>query len=258
MRGEQLLSIVKNGELVKFNSRPCGRGDCIAHSHSHSHRLFQFTPLREGRLEESRAAGKHPLFQFTPLREGRPSRSSCTQGTALFQFTPLREGRPTAPATSTAPAIFQFTPLREGRRNTTKASSRAANFNSRPCGRGDETREDVGFWEMISIHAPAGGATVKTLRLPEDVCQFQFTPLREGRRGALVIVNNSELFQFTPLREGRRPRPTWPPWSAVFQFTPLREGRPLSGTPFADRTDFNSRPCGRGDISTRAALPPGL
>ena len=27
MRGEQLLSIVKNGELVKFNSRPCGRGD---------------------------------------------------------------------------------------------------------------------------------------------------------------------------------------------------------------------------------------
>ena len=32
---------------------------------------FQFTPLREGRLEESGKEILSMLFQFTPLREGR-------------------------------------------------------------------------------------------------------------------------------------------------------------------------------------------
>ena len=32
---------------------------------------------------------------------------------------------------------------------------------------------------------------------------FQFTPLREGRRGDFVIINLYTKFQFTPLREGR-------------------------------------------------------
>ena len=37
------------------------------------HRIpFQFTPLREGRLEESGKEILSMLFQFTPLREGRP------------------------------------------------------------------------------------------------------------------------------------------------------------------------------------------
>ena len=35
----------------------------------------------------------------------------------------------------------------------------------------------------ISIHAPAGGATAE-IRLPAYETEFQFTPLREGRRSA--------------------------------------------------------------------------
>ena len=37
---------------------------------------FQFTPLREGRLEFDYTLGGENIFQFTPLREGRPSISA--------------------------------------------------------------------------------------------------------------------------------------------------------------------------------------
>ena len=77
--------------------------------------------------------------------------------------------------------------------------------------------------------------------------QFQFTPLREGRRGAsgktaagcyfnsrpsargdcpranCKIANRA--FQFTPIREGRPPPEQMEASPAAFQFTPLREGR---------------------------------
>ena len=77
--------------------------------------------------------------------------------------------------------------------------------------------------------------------------QFQFTPLREGRRVSTTAFCAWCTFQFTPLREGRReiaridlrkgdisihapPRGATDSHGgigrgAVFQFTPLREGR---------------------------------
>ena len=56
-------------------------------------------------------------------------------------------------------------------------------FNSRPSARGDE----------------------EVLR-KAIACIFQFTPLREGRRGNGDGTHCPTLFQFTPLREGRRER----------------------------------------------------
>ena len=63
---------------------------------------------------------------------------------------------------------------------------------------------DAGRIDLISTHAPAGGAT-------------RFRPNGNGCR---------KLFLLTPLREGRRPRPSAPPACSVFLLTPLREGRP--------------------------------
>ena len=77
---------------------------------------------------------------------------------------------------------FQFTPLREGRRFKCSASLRRRYFNSRPSARGDFSA--VGFanaLRVISIHAPPRGATGGTIHRCIFV-QFQFTPLREGRR----------------------------------------------------------------------------
>ena len=84
--------------------------------------------------------------------------------------------------------------------------------------------------------------------------QFQFTPLREGRRQIYHNCQANGLFQFTPLREGRpkgkrrlaceppnfNSRPSargdersygWKITTEAFQFTPLREGRPARQSP---------------------------
>ena len=75
-----------------FNSRPSARGDA---------------------KNEVLATGK--IFQFTPLREGRPGYPASTAQPMAFQFTPLREGRPIPYRLQYSALAFQFTPLREGR-----------------------------------------------------------------------------------------------------------------------------------------------
>ena len=56
--------------IVNFNSRPCVRGD-FDMSIAELETIFQFTPLREGRLVIMNNKGGVGKFQFTPLREGR-------------------------------------------------------------------------------------------------------------------------------------------------------------------------------------------
>ena len=79
--------------------------------------------------------------------------------------------------------------------------------------------------DIISIHAPPRGATVSASRSSLWHHEFQFTPLREGRRQRPPRPALAIPFQFTPLREGRRPR-----------LTATREDE-----------NFNSRPSARGD-----------
>mgnify|MGYP004509452127 FL=1 len=55
-----------------FNSRPCGRGDGGKFDAQKMQTVFQFTPLREGRLNLLFHSWQPGKFQFTPLREGRP------------------------------------------------------------------------------------------------------------------------------------------------------------------------------------------
>ena len=60
--------------------------------------------------------------------------------------------------------------------------------------------------------------------------EFQFTPLREGRRRQQRHHRIESLFQFTPLREGRPELREDSSLPTLFQFTPLREGRRTSKT----------------------------
>ena len=77
----------------------------------------------------------------------------------------------------------------------------------------------------ISIHAPAGGATAE-IRLPAYETEFQFTPLREGRRSAgRLFCRKEEISIHAPAggaTHAQLPAPHSP-------------------------ENFNSRPCGRGD-----------
>ena len=55
---------------------------------------------------------------------------------------------------------FLLTPLREGRPvRQLPARPVLRHFYSRPCGRGDDYWKADFLYEMISTHAPAGGAT---------------------------------------------------------------------------------------------------
>ena len=166
--------------------------------------IFQFTPLREGRLKpagftrrlpyfNSRPSARGDLmadihgnfaaFQFTPLREGRRVQSTNQSGLRLFQFTPLREGRHIAKAVSGLPPTFQFTPLREGRHLSRWQTPFRTSFQFTPLREGRLSNEMRKLQtNLISIHAPPRGATVSLWRLTAKLGTFQFTPLREGRR----------------------------------------------------------------------------
>ena len=78
--------------------------------------------------------------------------------------------------------LFLLTPLREGRPQVFFIlKARIDYFYSRPCGRGDKaTTQEAHLAEIISTHAPAGGATVSSLILSRSIL-FLLTPLREGR-----------------------------------------------------------------------------
>ena len=68
-----------------FNSRPCVRGDLLLRFGQVQPFLFQFTPLREGRLCGYRPTKKLGKFKFTPLREGRPA-TTLTKRTSAKYF----------------------------------------------------------------------------------------------------------------------------------------------------------------------------
>ena len=77
---------------------------------------------------------------------------------------------------------------------------------------------------LISIHAPPRGATMT--RIGAGLWgQFQFTPLREGRRGASGKTAAGCYFNSRPSARGDCPRANCKIANRAFQFTPLREGR---------------------------------
>ena len=146
-----------------------------------------------------------------------------------FNSRPSARGDATSACDQPCKALFQFTPLREGRRALCQnryVLPGHISIHAPP--RGATPFRRWGFLVLrISIHAPPRGATGswKALSCPPSSA-FQFTPLREGRRGVISPLSSCVLFQFTPLREGRR------------------AGGAGGG---ALEEHFNSRPSARGD-----------
>ena len=65
---------------------------------------------------------------------------------------------------------------------------------------------------------------------------------------ASVTGNTHILFQFTPLREGRRQGWSCPPCRTNFNSRPCERGDPRLSTAARWMLYFNSRPCERGDV----------
>ncbi len=164
-----------------FNPRPCGRGDFRCARWSRRLPRFQSTPLREGRPRSVAVRAEGGMFQSTPLREGRPDTSTLPMASISFQSTPLREGRPEPDTSVSAGAVFQSTPLREGRRR-------------RPGARRVP--------RLVSIHAPAGGATFCQNGLRSSGPSFNPRPCGRGDSPPVKPRLNRRCFNPRPCGRG--------------------------------------------------------
>ena len=129
---------------MSFNPRPCGRGDIITANTKTQLTTFQSTPLWEGRRTLWMETTVALMFQSTPLWEGRLVRDTALAKIKGFNPRPCGRGD-----------------LGEGNRSTV-----VQRFNPRPCGRGDQGVHLFGVGEVVSIHAPVGGATCGPWSIP--------------------------------------------------------------------------------------------
>ena len=125
--------------------------------------VFLLTPLREGRLHRNTHLPADRDFYSRPC--GRGDLFYCIHGVPpnLFLLTPLREGRraPTAPVSRPASHFYSRPCGRGDLADVEILADEVSHFYSRPCGRGDAAikNRNIGY-DMISTHAPAGGATL--------------------------------------------------------------------------------------------------
>ena len=98
---------------------------------------------------------------------------------------------------------FQSTPPQGGRQKTQRVLKHTSCFNPRPRRGGDITMITFFNYNYVSIHAPAGGATMVSSMLPTIRCGFQSTPPQGGRRLSSWLPLLRAVFQSTPPQGGR-------------------------------------------------------
>ena len=235
----------------------------------HSHRIFQFSPLREGRHIPFNLTIHVNQFQFSPLREGRranetvtivqfisilaPARGAtrscaCRIVRKTFQFSPLREGRRCSRRVTRRWKVFQFSPLREGRLDRKLYQEFRKIFQFSPLREGRLYQVIDGLASMeISILAPARGATHTGIGRGESI-RFQFSPLREGRHEIDVLAARGVLISIlAPARGATPPKSNQEEHCNISILAPAR-GATFIGRASDHRVHFNSRPCERGDL----------
>ena len=233
-RGATLRSALSSRAPSNFNSRPSARGDFGFGAQRIHRMLFQFTPLREGRLCDSlRASSKHS-FQFTPLREGRRARRDRTQHRRQISIhAPPRGATASTRFLNSWGSNFNSRPSARGDYFGKSTRGFPPYFNSRPSARGDADMIEDGLMPDISIHAPPRGAT----------------------EWGIVCGKYSDISIHAPPRGATKSR-TATSFQREFQFTPLREGRHINEDAEKSLIDFNSRPSARGDSRKRYRSAP--
>src|SRR5882724_11200499 len=99
-----------------------------------------------------------------------------------------------------------------------------SSFNPRPRAGGDVDLVPTRLGHVVSIHAPARGATANLLN-PLLGYLFQSTPPRGGRQEQRGMHPQRPKFQSTPPRGGRQEQRGMHPQRPKFQSTPPRGGR---------------------------------
>ena len=139
--------------------------------------LFQFTPPRRGRLKRRIITIPPKNFNSRPRAGGDRHHRVRVYLASQFQFTPPRRGRLVGLAFEFITYLFQFTPPRRGR-----LAENARLQNS-----------------LISIHAPAQGATCYIPKIPKHIHNFNSRPRAGGdsktaqRRLAVFVQKSKKL-----------------------------------------------------------------
>ena len=188
--------------------------------------LFQFTPLREGRLQRSKRSASPSHFNSRPSARGDTPAELPNAPPAHFNSRPSARGDDVSPDSEGKLYIFQFTPLREGRRVL---------ITSNEC------------IERISIHAPPRGATDVQQEAAKPTA-FQFTPLREGRRGTVYPPPANFNFNSRPSARGDGETRLQAHIREDFNSRPSARGDQTSRSNLPPPVYFNSRPSARGDL----------
>ena len=146
-------------EPSHFNSRPSARGDNMDSGWDFTALISIHAPPR-GATSARIAIYCRDIFQFTPLREGRLLRLGMNGDEFKFQFTPIREGRLPPLVRPCGITNFNSRPSARGDGGIRAPRPGRLHFNSRPSARGDR-RVCVAACPCrgISIHAPPRGAT---------------------------------------------------------------------------------------------------
>ena len=140
------------------------------------------------------------LFQFTPLREGRRlTPDEMGELTDYFNSRPSARGDVLVHHNPTKLIISIHAPPRGAtRRYCTATKRKSISIHAPPRG---ATRHPTGRAQrhLISIHAPPRGATPAAWLLPAPI-EFQFTPLREGRRACWLAADGANISIHAPPR----------------------------------------------------------
>ena len=234
---------------VYFNSRPCGRGDthvvavvdgdwlisihapaggatdaiykqtrvCIISIHAPAGGAtyrsegcqdcradFNSRPCGRGDELSQLHGGTAMIFQFTPLREGRHQRLCQHRTQNHFNSRPCGRGDGDELLNCIQPILFQFTPLREGRPllDHNLDGNNIISIHA-PAGGATCQHRPKNCPRQISIHAPAGGATFSLVSTNGVRPDFNSRPCGRGDQTMCGRSISATLFQFTPLREGR-------------------------------------------------------
>ena len=167
-----------------FNSRPSARGDCVG---------GDATEEEEGNFNSrpsARGDSRHDAYKVRATQisiHAPPRGATALVGTRRKKRREISIHAPPRGATRVQSVLYY---------------NHKISIHAPPRGATEPVAATRGG-TPISIHAPPRGATHSRLRIAWN-SKFQFTPLREGRRGVISPLSSCVLFQFTPLREGRR------------------------------------------------------
>ena len=168
------------------------RGATLLCINRESIRIFQFTPLREGRHFCADIHGCLKRFQFTPLREGRPTAFYIVAETvACISIHAPPRGATVTSIVSASASRFQFTPLREGRRLMNgRPIARPSNFNSRPSARGDSAASSSPITSFYFNSRPSARGDSAASSSPITSFYFNSRPSARGDSKRYAISAN--------------------------------------------------------------------